>query len=92
MAFTSAVTAEINSGETFGGRKMSFGTYTSSGGGTGGDIATGLNRVDSFVLTPKGSGTVADAPAVNETFPLASGAVTIVSAANEVGQWIAIGK
>jgi hypothetical protein len=87
MAFTYTVNDEFNAG----GAKIVSGTYTSAGGSTGGDVKTGLLTVLSFVMSPKGSSVVANQGAVNETFPLSKGDVTIVTTANEVGQWIAIG-
>lgn len=92
MAFASTIDTPNNSPVVVGNVKMSWGTYTSSGGGTGGDIDTGLDICDCLQLQPKGSSVVADMPAVNETLPgLAGSAVTIVTTANEVGTWFAIG-
>lgn len=91
MAFAYTVDTLSGSPDTVGARKEAFGTYTSSGGGTGGDIKTGLNRVNYISLQSKGSAVIADAPVVNETLPLSSGDVTIVTAANEVGSWYAVG-
>jgi hypothetical protein len=87
MAFASAV-SEIS---VFGNKRIVWGTYTNTGGSTGGDIATGLNKVDTIKLQPTGAAVVASAPSVNETLPLSSGDVTIVNTANEVGQWVAFG-
>ena len=91
MAFTSAVTA---SGKTvFGNKRRVIGTYTNTGGSTGGDVTTNLSSVETFTLQTKGSAIVASAPVVNETFPLvnSTGAVTIVTNADEVGYWEATG-
>lgn len=76
-----------------GNKRYVKGVYTSAGGSTGGDIVTGLSVVENVFLQPKGSATVANQPAVNETLPLsnATGAVTIVTTANEVGSYLAIG-
>lgn len=76
-----------------GAKAHVFGTYTNDGGSTGGDVVTGLNVVEAFLLQPKGAAVSANQPVVNETFPLTNtgGAVTIVTSANEVGQFLAIG-
>ena len=74
------------------GRRIAFGTFTSDGGSTGGDIVTGLRGVESMVLTHTCASVVANAPVINETLPLASGTVTIVTDANGTGTWIAVGK
>ena len=76
-----------------GSKEHVFGTYTNDGGSTGGDIVTRLNTVQFFALQPKGAAVSANQPVVNETMPLTNtgGAVTIVTSANEVGQWLAIG-
>ena len=87
MAFASAVTDKT----VFGNKRVHFGTYTASGGGTGGDIATGLQQVHSIMLTATGSSIVADAPTVNETLPLVGGDVTVICTANTTGVWMAIG-
>lgn len=84
MAFSTTETARYVSGN----RWVVTGIYTNSGGGTGGDIETGLGLVEHVDLQPKGSAVVANAPAVNETLPLANGGVvTIVTAADEVGNY-----
>lgn len=87
MAFASALVEKT----VFGNKRIHKGTFTNDGGSTGGDIATGLNRVDHIQLQHTGSAAVASAPAVNETLPLASGAVTIVTTADASGVWIAEG-
>ena len=90
MAFTSTV--ESDGTERIGRLKICTGTYTSTSGSTGGDIQTGLSEVYSITLQPKGSAVIANQPAVNETLPLASGDVTIVTTADEIGTWTAIGR
>lgn len=76
-----------------GAKQHVFGVYTNDGGSTGGDITTYLNTVQLFIMQPKGSSVLANQPVVNETMPLTNtnGAVTVVTSANEVGQWFAIG-
>lgn len=75
-----------------GDMKYVKGVYTSTSSSTGGDITTGLSHVDDIYLQSKGSSVIADAPVINETMPLASGDVTIVTAANEVGTFFAMGR
>lgn len=90
MAFSNAVVAE---GRTImGDKRVVMGTFTNAGGDTGGDLDTGLSQIDCLMLTHTGSGTVASAPAVNETFPLSAGDPTIVTVDGADGLWIAIGK
>lgn len=89
MAFAYSVTQQT----VFGNKKVKFGTYTNGSGDTGGDVVTGLSVVEHFQLQPKGSAVIATASVVNETFPLqnSTGAVTIVTADNEDGYWMAYG-
>ena len=89
MAFASAIT-ERNL--IFGSKKITRGTYTSSASGTGGDIDTGLDSCEQIFLQPGGSAVKASAPVVNETLPAVGSAITIVTVADEVGTWMAIGK
>lgn len=72
------------------GGRIAAGTYTNSGGSTGGDIDTGLPNVRAFTLTPAGTSVSANQSVYNETLPLGYGVVTIVTNANELGSWIAI--
>jgi len=88
MAFSSTVTKR----SVFGDRWIVVGTFTNTAGSTGGDIATGLVRVEYIGLTHTGSATVASAPAVNETFPTATGAMTIVTVADADGIYFATGR
>lgn len=87
MAFTYVVSEKT----VFGNKRVHKGTFTNTGGSTGGDIETGLARVDFISLQHGGAAVVSDAPAVNETLPLASGAVTVVTAADADGFWWAEG-
>lgn len=77
---------------SLGNKRAIIGSYVSSGGATGGDIPTGLNTVEAVFLTPD-KNAVTNAHVVNETFPLrnVSGTVTIVTGANESGNYLAIG-
>lgn len=83
-----AITNTINTSTVMGDRKVILGTSTTDG--TGGDVATGLNTVDIFLATPLGA-TAAEI-AVNETFPLSSGDVTVVTESSVGFGWMAIGK
>lgn len=87
MAFTSAVTYK----DVWGTRRAHYGTYTSADGSTGGDVNTGLKRCEAFFMQAVGSSAIANAPALNETLPVDGSAITIVTAANETGHWIAFG-
>jgi len=86
MAFTFTKT-----GESVDGKRVMWGTYTSAGGSTGGDIYTGLQQVEGIMLQQKGAAVVASQPVVNETFPMHD-PVTIVTIANGVGYWRAFGS
>jgi len=87
MAFSSTITATFVAGS----KRIAFGTFTNASGDTGGDITTGLAVVDAMWLQYSGTAVVADAPVINETFPLTT-AVTIVTVDNADGYWIAIGR
>ena len=76
----------------FGDKRIVCGTFTNAGGDTGGDIVTGLNSIDFFSIQETGSAVTTGRSVVNETFPLSSGTVTIVSDDNADGLWFAIGK
>lgn len=68
------------------------GSYLSAGGATGGDIVTGLNQVWEMILEPTGASVQANAPVVNETFPVQGGTVTIVTDADVGGRFRAVGR
>ena len=87
MAFTSAVLGTT----VFGNKRVKWGTFTTSSTDTGGDIATGLTRVDIMLLQHSGSAAAADAPAITETFPLSGGDVTVIHTTSADGYWLAIG-
>ena len=75
-----------------GAYKVAWGTFTVSGGATGGNIDTGLTLVHSMYLQTGGAAVSADQSSINETLPCDGSAVTIVTTANTVGTWFAIGK
>lgn len=89
MAFTSVVTNVVPNVE--GAKKTVKGTFANTSGSTGGDINTGLTVCEELVLQHTGSAVVASAPVVNETFPVAGSAVTIVTVADTSGIWVAKG-
>jgi len=72
--------------------KANFGTFTNGASDCGGDIDTGLSTVYAFIPAITGSSAPAEGVAVNESFPLASGTVTIVTKAGVDGIWFALGK
>lgn len=86
MAFSSTITSK----SVVGDKVMVIGTFTNTAGSIGGDIDTGLKRVDSLSLIQYGAAVTTGAPVVNETFPLTT-AVTIVSDADVDGQYVAYG-
>lgn len=88
---TAAFTSTVLSQTVAGDKAIAYGTYASSGGAVGGDIDTGLSNAEIVVLQPRGTSVATNASVVNETFPANTGSVTIVTDANQVGGWIAIG-
>lgn len=69
-----------------------WGTFTSSGGATGGDIVTSLSRVVKFTLTDIAAAVHDGVDVVNETYSSGfPGTVTIVTDADVVGVWSAEG-
>ncbi len=86
-----AITVTVLGKTVFGNKRVHYGKYTLSGGGTTDEVPTGLQQVHTFVASAAGSSIVADAPTVNETFPLASGDVTIIGTADSAAYWMAIG-
>lgn len=74
----------------FGDKRVTWGTYTDDA--AGGDINTGLKRVDVMFIQPTGSAVETNAPSINETLPGADGsAITIVCDNPSTGVWFAIG-
>jgi phospholipase/lecithinase/hemolysin len=88
-----AFTAPISETVVFGSKLVKYGTYTNNGGSTGGDIVTNMVAVQFCSLQPNGAAVIATQSVVNETMPLvnATGAVTIVTSANEVGNFMCFG-
>jgi hypothetical protein len=73
------------------GAKIVSGTYTNTSSSTGGAISTGLAMTYGMFLQPKTTAVVTSFPVVNASFPV-SGAITIVTTADEVGYFVAIGN
>ena len=70
-----------------GNKRVVSGTYVNTGGSTGGEILTGLRRIETITLTQTGAAVTTGAPVANETFPLDDGDVTIVTDADADGTW-----
>ena len=88
MAFVSTLIGET----VMGNKRVRYGTFTNAGGDTGGEVVTGLAHIESIQLTLTGSAVGANAPAVNETFPLSKSDVTIVTDDGADGLWVAFGN
>lgn len=85
MAFTYTKDREAVAGNL----RWTSGTFTNSTS-TGGDIRTGLQKVYGMILQQNAAAVVASQPVLNETFPM-SDPVTIVTANNAAGYWMAFG-
>ncbi len=88
MAFSYTVTHRSFVGDTV----RAYGTYTSTGGDTGGDIDTQMDVCDFIKLSVPGATVLTTESVANESFPCNGHAVTIKTPANEVGQWWAEGR
>jgi hypothetical protein len=90
-----ALTSTINNNgvaNIAGVKKVVTGTFTQVSIDTGGDIETGLRRVEHFTIQEIGTAVVANKSVVNETFPTATGSITIVTDAGVTGVWRAEGE
>lgn len=87
MAFAFTITGQT----VFGNKRIITGSYVSSSGGTGGDINTGLTNCEACFLQGIGSAVDVAEPVINETFPVAGGAITIVTTADKSGTFMALG-
>ena len=74
----------------FGTKRVVYGSWDATGV-AGGDIATGLKRVESCAIWHKGVAVEAAVGVVNATFPLKGGDVTIVCTAGDAGYYLAVG-
>jgi hypothetical protein len=87
MAFSSEIKGYGKSGD----KATTWGIFTNGSSDTGGDIDTGLVICESISIEFTGSAAVADAAAINESFPCNGRAITIVTTANADGIWRAVG-
>jgi hypothetical protein len=89
MAFTYTVTDN----QIEGHKRVVRGTYTNTGGDTGGEVITGFSTVQHMQLQPIGAAAIATQSVVNETLPVSNptGSMTIVTSADESGIWEAKG-
>jgi len=74
-----------------GNMRIVYGTWDADSV-TGGEIATGLSRIDVCVLGHTGTAVEAAVAVCNETFPLASGSVTVVATSGDKGTFMIIGQ
>jgi len=88
MAFTSVITHRSLIGDLI----CNYGTYTSDGDSTGGNVNTGMDRCLFIKLQKTGNAVSTNIPVANATFPCDGKVVPIVTDANEVGIWMAIGE
>ncbi|MFA5307811.1 MAG: hypothetical protein WC365_10240 [Candidatus Babeliales bacterium] len=88
MAFTSVITHKSVAGNV----AITYGTYVSTDDDTGGDINTNTDVCHFIKLQPTGASTQLLATSADETFPCDGKAVTVVTNANESGNWFAIGE
>jgi hypothetical protein len=88
MAWSSAVVQRAI--QAYANKRKSWGTFDASSA-AGGDIDTGLRICEKITLTCKGSAVAANAPAVDESLPVAGSAVTIVCDSGQQGFWEATG-
>ena len=70
-----------------GDMKIAMGTYTSSGTATGGAIVTGLSEIKYFNTDCE----VSQAATVH-LVSITNGTATILTVADEIGKWLAIGQ
>jgi len=83
-----AFSYDVRRQTVFGNVRVVGGGYISDSGSTGGDIETGLDRVELMFFMPNGVATT--------TYPVVNGdpsggVVTVVTEANQGGGWIAFG-
>ena len=91
MAWSSAIVRKFR----WGRNKVHFGTFTNTAGSTGGDIDTGLDLCDFLIPFELKATAPADMIGLNEDFsggPILGNAITIVTAADVDGYWIAVGR
>ena len=85
-----ALSTTIIARTVFGNKRAVYGKGVISGGTATGDVVTGLGSVEYFDITVAGA--TQKGCSVNETLPLASGDVTVVTETNDqTFYWMAIG-
>jgi len=87
MAISSTITVR----DVWGSKAVTMGTFTNDVADEGGNINVGLHRCEAIFLQHGGGTVITNAPAVDETLPVAGSAVTIVTDAGADGTFIAIG-
>ena len=87
MAFSNTVDVK----GVMGNKRMHMGTFTNTGGSSGGNLNTLLVVVEGIFIQTGGSAVSADQASVNETLPYDGSAVTIVTTADADGYWLAWG-
>ena len=84
-------TSTILGRSIIGNKCLTWGTYNDANSAGGGDVDTGLHECEMVKLQVGGASVGTNAPAVNETLPVAGSAVTIVCDAAQTGYWMAVG-
>jgi len=91
MTLTTVINDRIDPGD---GRKVTTGSFDVAST-TGGDLDTGMEKVEFIMLQHTESTVVADNPSVNETMtaaaPFDGSAVTCVTTSTKDGIWLAVG-
>ena len=72
-----------------GNRRMVFGKTTTDSADD--DVATGLSRVDAFLLTHSGSAVEASTAVVKESLPNTDGNINVICTSGDVLFFLAIG-
>jgi hypothetical protein len=87
-----AFTSTIQKRTYIGPYRLNYGTFTITGATTGGDVTTGLKRVLFFKIQENTTAIIANCAVINESLPLASGDVTIVTGnVIQTSYWFAVG-
>jgi hypothetical protein len=75
-----------------GNKRKVVGTFTNGGGDSGGNIVTGLKRVEKMILQLTGTSVGANVPVVSASFPTRTGTIQIVTDAGADGLFEAEGR
>lgn len=91
MAFASAIIKRFRG--TLGRYSLIIGTFTNTGGDSGGNLNTGLNHCHFLKLVVGGAAVSADEPVVNADFstPVYGKSIAIKTTADVDGFWFAFG-